>query len=217
MISINIDYFGRRYTPSMHCLSSIHADQNVLTYSLRTGNKTRQLIGYNDEVIDAVFLSSPSPAPSVNRNPDTHLAIATNSSLVRIYPTPDVHAADSTAKGQLNPLNASLLSGHTDIVLALSSAPNGWLASAGKDREVRIWAPIRTPLQEKEDEDDMDEDEPKTSDIIEWTCVAICAGHAESVGAVAFGGSDSNGVPSFLVTGSQDRTLKVWDLSVLKG
>ncbi|CAE6448997.1 unnamed protein product [Rhizoctonia solani] len=205
------------YTPSMHCLSSIHADQNVLTYSLRTGNKTRQLIGYNDEVIDAVFLSSPSPAPSVNRNPDTHLAIATNSSLVRIYPTPDVHAADSTAKGQLNPLNASLLSGHTDIVLALSSAPNGWLASAGKDREVRIWAPIRTPLQEKQDEDDMDEDEPKTSDAVEWTCVAVCAGHAESVGAVAFGGSDSNGVPSFLVTGSQDRTLKVWDLSVLKG
>ncbi|CAE6469273.1 unnamed protein product [Rhizoctonia solani] len=205
------------YTPSMHSLSSVHADQNVLTYSLRTGNKTRQLIGYNDEVIDAVFLSSPSPAPSASRNLDTHLAIATNSSLIRIYPTPDIHTADSAEKGLLNPLNACLLSGHTDIVLALSSAPNGWLASAGKDREVRIWVPIRMPLQEKDDENDMDEDVPEVFDTVKWTCVAICAGHAESVGAVAFGGLDSNGVPSFLVTGSQDRTLKVWDLSVLKG
>ncbi|CAE6507964.1 unnamed protein product [Rhizoctonia solani] len=205
------------YTPSIHSLSSVHADQNVLTYSLRTGNKTRQLVGYNDEVIDAVFLSSPSPAPSVNRNFDTHLAIATNSSLVRIYPTPDIHNADTAEKGPLNPLNASLLSGHTDIVLALSSAPNGWLASAGKDREVRIWAPIRAPLQEPDDENDMDEDDKKLTDNVEWTCVGICAGHAESVGAVVFGGLDANGVPSFLVTGSQDRTLKVWDLSVLKG
>ncbi|KDN48388.1 hypothetical protein RSAG8_02980, partial [Rhizoctonia solani AG-8 WAC10335] len=200
------------YTPSTHALSSVHADQNVLTYSLLTKTKTRQLVGYNDEVIDAVFLSSPSPAPSLNRNLDTHLAIATNSSLIRIYPTPDVHA-DTADNGPLNPLNASLLSGHTDIVLALSSAPNGWLASAGKDREVRIWAPVRALLHETDDETGMDTDK----DDIEWTCVAICAGHAESVGAVAFGGSDVSGVPSFLVTGSQDRTLKVWDLSVLKG
>ncbi|CAE6462884.1 unnamed protein product [Rhizoctonia solani] len=196
------------YTPSTHSLSSVHADQNVITYSLRTGTKTRQLIGYNDQVIDAVFLSSPSPAPSLNHNPDTHLAIATNSSLVRIYPTPDVHAEH----GPLNPLNASLLSGHTDIVLALSAAPNGWLASAGKDRQVRIWAPVRAPLQETDDED-----ATQDNDSVEWTCVAICAGHAESVGAVTFGGLDTNGVPSFLVTGSQDRTLKVWDLSVLRG
>ncbi|CAE6415165.1 unnamed protein product [Rhizoctonia solani] len=205
------------YTPSTHSLSSVHADQNVLTYSLHSGKRTRQLVGYNDEVIDAVFLSSPSPAPSVNRNPDTHLAIATNSSLVRIYPTPDVHAADAVENGSLNPLNASLLSGHTDIVLALCSAPNGWLASAGKDREVRIWEPIRAPLQEIDDENGMDEDGKEATGEVEWTCVAICAGHAESVGAVVFGGLDANGVPSFLVTGSQDRTLKVWDLSVLKG
>ncbi|CUA72578.1 U3 small nucleolar RNA-associated protein 13 [Rhizoctonia solani] len=180
------------YTPSTHALSSVHADQNVLTFSLNTGTKTRQLIGYNDEVIDAVFLS--------------------------IYPTPDVHTPDASKNGLLNPLNASLLSGHTDIVLALSAAPNGWLASAGKDREVRIWSPVRAPLQETDDETAMDEDDkPAENDHIEWTCVAMCAGHAESIGAVAFGGLDANGVPSFLVTGSQDRTLKVWDLSVLRG
>jgi U3 small nucleolar RNA-associated protein 13 len=175
------------------------------------------LVGYNDEVIDAVFLSSPSPAPSVGRNIDTHLAIATNSSLVRIYSTPDVSSNTRLENGEiLNPLNASLLSGHTDIVLALASAPNGWLASAGKDREVRIWAPVRTLNTDDEDED-MDGAGNETSDNeAEWRCVAICAGHAESIGAVVFGGLDANGVPNFLVTGSQDRTLKVWDLSVLR-
>ncbi|KAF8755574.1 WD40 repeat-like protein [Rhizoctonia solani] len=172
------------YTPSTHAVSSVHADQNVLTYSLPTGSKIRQLVGYNDEVIDAVFLSSPSPA-------------------LLIYPTLDVHSATPGGKDTHNPLNASLLPGHTDIVLALSSAPNGWLASAGKDREVRIWAPVQVPIKERDDENDMDEDESATSPTVEWTCVAICAGHAESVGAVVFG--------------SQDRTLKVWDLSVLKG
>lgn len=190
---------SRSYTPTAHTLSAVHADQNVLTYDLRSQKRTRQIVGYNDEVIDAVFLSSPSPT----LQKDTHLAIATNSSLVRIYPTPDVALGTTETT---NPLNASLLAGHTDIVLALAAAPNGWLASAAKDREVRIWAP--TPVHTAEDE-------AMDGENVEWRCVALCAGHAESVGAVAFGGVGAGGVPAFLVTGSQDRTLKVWDLGEL--
>ncbi|KAG8744948.1 U3 small nucleolar RNA-associated protein 13 [Ceratobasidium sp. 414] len=179
------------YVPAAHTLSSVHADQNVLTFDLRTHQRTHQLVGYNDEVIDAVFLASSSKR-------DTHLALATNSSLVRIYPTPDVGSvnAENETSSTRNPLNASLLAGHSDIVLVLSAAPNGWLASGAKDREVRIWA-------------------PREEGEVEWRCVALCAGHAESVGAVAFGGVDGAGVPRLLVTGSQDRTVKVWDLGEL--
>ncbi|KAG9096439.1 U3 small nucleolar RNA-associated protein 13 [Ceratobasidium sp. 370] len=177
------------YAPTAHTLSSVHADQNVLTFDLHTHQRTHQLVGYNDEVIDAVFLASSSKR-------DTHLALATNSSLVRIYPTPDVGPSNTENEtgSTPNPLNATLLAGHSDIVLVLAAAPNGWLASGAKDREVRIWVP---------------------GEAMEWQCVALCAGHAESVGAVAFGGVDGAGVPRVLVTGSQDRTVKVWDLGEL--
>ncbi|QRV81859.1 U3 small nucleolar RNA-associated protein 13 [Ceratobasidium sp. AG-Ba] len=178
------------YTPTTHTLSSIHADQNVLTFDLRTHQRTHQIVGYNDEVIDAVFLSQPAKR-------DTHLALATNSSLIRIYPTPDISHAeiDNVPDRSSSLLNANLLAGHSDIVLALSAAPNGWLASGAKDNEVRIWTSGEKDL--------------------EWHCIGLCAGHAESVGALVFGGIDSSGVPRFLVTGSQDRTIKVWDLKEL--
>ena len=39
-------------------------------------------------------------------------------------------------------------------------------------------------------------------------CLAICQGHTESVGAVCF----SKKTSQFIVSGSQDKTLKVWDV-----
>ncbi len=55
-------------------------------------------------------------------------------------------------------------------------------------------------------------------DVGEWVCVGICEGHAESVGAIAFARRASvPGAPfaPFIVTASQDRTVKLWDLSPL--
>ncbi|KAI9512888.1 WD40 repeat-like protein [Russula earlei] len=156
------------FVPSTSSIVSVHADQNILFYSLPDGALYRHLIGFNDEIIDVVLLSSTPSSGDV--------ALATNSSLIRIYSTKS--------------LDARLLSGHRDIVLSLAANSSGrMLASGAKDNSARLWAPQNIDLG--------------------WGCVATCEGHAESVGAVVFERED---VPRFLFTGSQDRTIKVWDL-----
>jgi U3 small nucleolar RNA-associated protein 13 len=115
---------------------------------------------------------------------DSHIAFATNSSLIRIY---------STAG-----LDARLLTGHTDIVLSLDRGAGGKLfASGSKDRSVRLWAPATG-----------DDDMPT-----EWGCVAVCEGHAESIGAIAMSRTSAEGSTTsvqFMFSGSQDRTIKMW-------
>ncbi|KAG1825644.1 WD40-repeat-containing domain protein [Suillus subaureus] len=167
------------YLPLISTLVSVHADQNILFYDLNTRNLHRQLIGFNDEIVDAVFLS-----PNAPKSVDSHIAFATNSSLIRIY---------STAG-----LDARLLTGHTEIVLSLDHGAGGKLfASGSKDRSVRLWAPAS----------------PNDDLPMEWGCVAICEGHAESVGTIAMsrtsGESGTAGV-QFMFSGSQDRTIKMW-------
>ncbi|KIM31724.1 hypothetical protein M408DRAFT_237363 [Serendipita vermifera MAFF 305830] len=115
---------------------------------------------------------------------DTYLALATNSALIRVYAT-------SKSEG----LNSYLLSGHGDTVLALDCSADGRiLISGSKDNTVRVWAPVK--------------DQPG-----QWACVAVGEGHAESIGALSISKKTGVSMPGFLVTGSQDRTVKVWDLT----
>ncbi|KAH7923241.1 U3 small nucleolar RNA-associated protein [Leucogyrophana mollusca] len=170
------------YVSSTSTIISVHADQNILFHSLDTRSLTRQLIGFNDEIVDAVFLSEA----------DSHIALATNSSLIRVYSTVS--------------LDARLLSGHTDIVLSLDRCARGRiLASGSKDRSARIWA---SSPPESSGGDGLPGGQ-------QWGCVALCEGHAESVGAVAMSRTvgDGQSHPQFMFTGSQDRTIKMWDLS----
>jgi U3 small nucleolar RNA-associated protein 13 len=61
--------------------------------------------------------------------------------------------------------------------------------------------------------------EEENDDAWGYGCVGLCEGHAESVGAVAMarggGGADGAKPTTFMFTGSQDRTIKMWDLSSL--
>jgi U3 small nucleolar RNA-associated protein 13 len=166
---------------------AVHADQNIIFHSLQTLSPTRHLIGFNDEIVDATFISTPSIDSHISS--DSHLAIATNSSLLRIYST-------SSEEG----LNSRLLAGHGDIVLALDCSADGQiLVSGSKDKTIRIWTPVR-----------------KESPSLQWECISIGEGHAESVGALAMSRKASGSTLSFLITGSQDRTIKLWDLSRIK-
>lgn len=190
--------------PSTSTVVSIHADQNILFHSLSTRSLTRQLIGFNDEIVDAALVSpylsstpiGTSGSPSLT---DTHLALATNSSLIRVYSTKS--------------LDARLLSGHSEIVLCLDKGAQGRvLASGSKDRSARVWAPTTVAGR-------MDTDDVARTSVPEWGCVAVCEGHAESVGAVAMShkayAESTEGGLRFMFTGSQDRTIKMWDLAAV--
>lgn len=99
--------------------------------------------------------------------------------------------------------DARLLSGHSEIVLCLDRSIDGrMLASGSKDNTVRLWA--------------------CSESLGNWACLAVCEGHAESVGAVAlsrklYKTAAGGELPSFLFTGSQDRTIKMWNMSALDG
>lgn len=174
---------------------SVHADQNILFHSLATRSLTRQLVGYNDEVVDATFLSPYSSSgsdSSTSKLKDTHVALATNSSLIRVY--------------SASQLDARLLPGHSEIVLCLDRDPSGRiLVSGSKDRSARIWVPVIPSSSEGD----------PIVPSIEWRCSAICEGHAESVGAIAISrkSPEENDGLRFMFTGSQDKTIKMWDLS----
>ena len=92
-------------------------------------------------------------------------------------------------------LSSELLSGHTDIVLAVDVSADGkWLVSVSKDKTARFW------------------------DLERQVCVATCVGHTEAVGAVAFSTKENNFSlgAAYFVTGSVDKTIKKWTLSDLK-
>jgi U3 small nucleolar RNA-associated protein 13 len=170
-------------------LVSVHADQNILFHSIATSSCVRQIIGFNDEIVDTTFLTHPSSSGTSDLASHSHLAMATNSNMIRIY--------------SLSTFSASLLSGHKDMVLCLDkSADFGMLASGAKDSIARIWAPVPSSDASEAGQE-------------KWVCVGICEGHAESVGAIAFSRKPDPAGPRFLVTASQDRTIKLWDLSPL--
>jgi U3 small nucleolar RNA-associated protein 13 len=159
----------------MSAIATLGANQNILFYSISDKSLLRQLIGFNDEVIDATFLSS-DPATK-----DSFVALATNSSLIRVY--------------SIQSLDARLVEGHTDMVLCVDRVMNGRvLASGSKDRTARLWV---------------------VADDGSWRCTVICEGHAESVGALVFARQyrPQETEVKFMFTGSQDRTIKMWDLS----
>ncbi|SCZ89796.1 BZ3500_MvSof-1268-A1-R1_Chr9g10598 [Microbotryum saponariae] len=155
-------------------LTAVYVDQNIITRSLPTLEVVRQIVGYNDEVIDVAYLAPSRPED------ESHLAVATNSDLIRVY--------------DLARFNTSLLEGHNDVVLCLARSTDGSvLASGSKDKTARVW---RSKSSGKG-----------------WACVASAEGHVESIGAVAVSKKERN----FLVTASQDRTAKIWDLASALG
>ncbi|KAF8980530.1 U3 small nucleolar RNA-associated protein 13 [Entomortierella lignicola] len=94
----------------------------------------------------------------------------------------------------LKEFECDLIYGHTDIVICLDRNTDGTLlASGSKDNTAKVWTL---------DLDNEDADE-------RYKCIGTCVGHTEAIGAVAL----TRKTDGLLLTGSQDRTIKCWDLS----
>ncbi|GLJ48904.1 hypothetical protein SUGI_1031530 [Cryptomeria japonica] len=158
--------------PSAQGVLCVTADQRFLFYDLVESDEdecdlrlTKQLIGYNEEVVDLKFVGEE----------ENLLAVATNSEQLRVY---ELASMACTYE----------LKGHTGIVLCLDSvAVSGkvLLASGAQDHSVRVW------------------------DTESRSCLCVATGHMGAIGAVAF----SKKAKNFFVSGSSDRTIKLWNLA----
>ncbi|TPX45226.1 hypothetical protein SeLEV6574_g03999 [Synchytrium endobioticum] len=158
-----------------HQLVAVTSDYNLLFYSLpNLDTQSRQIAGYNDEVIDLAFAG-----PEHN-----HLVVATNSEQLRVYDLSD---------GSVD----VVYGGHEDVVICLDMFGPDVLVTGGKDGVGMMWklnlGDRTVPLTER------------------YRCVGRMAGHTEAISAIAL----SRRQLKFAVTGSQDRTVKAWNLASL--
>lgn len=191
---------------SLPYLISVHADQVLNFHSLDSVEAFveetieplsifRRVSGTHDEVIDMAYVGQDKSL----------LALNTNSEDIRIVTLSESNSTDETTQGRYFGADVGLLKGHEDIVICLDVDWSGhWLVTGAKDNTARLWR-----LDPANDS---------------YTCAAVLTGHAESLGAIALPHAtppESSAAytdplshpPAFIVTGSQDRTVKRWDVT----
>ena len=87
------------------------------------------------------------------------------------------------------PRGAETLAGHTGYVLAVASLADGAIATASRDRTIRLWR------RQAEG----------------WACTRTLTGHDASIVALASAG------PGTLWSGARDHTIRAWDLATGTG
>ena len=187
-------------------LLSIHADQTLLLHDLTPLELSpavrmpplrvvRRISGTHDEIIDLAYVGS-------ERN---MLALATNLEDIRLITLNEkMDPRDSSIYAPYFGADVALLKGHEDIIITLDTDWSGhWLATGAKDNTAKLWRL-----------------DPANN---HFPCYATFTGHAESVSAVSLPNSSPpvrsreydnplDHLPKFMITGSQDKTIKRWDI-----
>lgn len=145
----------------------------------------RTFSGNLDEVIDIACIG------------EDLLAVGDNTESVKIISTRTSEDEDTTLKlGS----NVATLEGHQDVVISMDvDASGSWLATGSKDNTASLWNV-----------------DPNSASS--WTSVATFRGHTASVGAIGLPKdlSQRKGkLPPYMITGSEDKTIKKWSLSDL--
>jgi len=87
------------------------------------------------------------------------------------------------------------------------------LVTGSKDKQARIWkfeTEENTRLNFSCEERNRDR-EIKIKPLPRIKCIGVCSGHTETIGGIAI----SQKSQSFMITGSEDKTVKFWDLNPL--
>ncbi|KAG5970373.1 hypothetical protein E4U56_007823 [Claviceps arundinis] len=187
-----------------HTLAFYRAPSRDAAQTLKAPEPFRRISGTHDEIIDLAYIL-----------PDrSFMALATNSEDVRLISVAqdsqdhqdggdEAGSWDSKAAPYFGQ-DVALLRGHEDIVISLDVDWSGhWIATGAKDNNARLWRV-----------------DPANNSYMCW---ATFSGHAESLGAVALPKlvpaegsaartSPLEHPPLFLITGSQDQTIKKWDI-----
>lgn len=199
------------HDPNIKFILCVHADQSLtfhsitpLSASIFTSTHSsieplpviRRISGTHDEIIDLAYMT---PERGI-------LALATNSEHVRLVSiSPSETHKSSSANVNYFGADVALLQGHEDIIICLDVDWSGyWLATGAKDNTARLWR--------------ID----PTENLYEHFSTFI--GHAESLGAISLPSNSPpigstaysdpfNHPPSFILTGSQDKTIKKWGIS----
>ncbi|KAK8065321.1 hypothetical protein PG997_012068 [Apiospora hydei] len=195
-------FVGAIYWPGLPFLLCVQADHTLALFELPTKETAatvpaayRRISGTHDEIIDLRYLL-----------PDhSMLALATNSEDIRLVSVTEPQAGNKAlVSAEYFGQDIALLKGHEEIIISLDVDWSGhWVATGAKDNTARLWRI-----------------DPANNS---YTCYAVFSGHAESIGAVALPrakpseGSKAytdplNNPPAFLITGSQDQTIKKWEI-----
>lgn len=188
---------GSIHLPGQPYIISIQADHTIFLHSTSSLDhavgmipplpQIRHISGTHDEIIDLGYLL-----------PDRSLlALATNSEELRL-----VSLSQSGEDSNYFGADVAQLKGHDDIIICLDIDWSGhWIATGAKDNTARLWRI-----------------DPANSS---FTCYATFEGHAESLGAISLPKqipaessaafkSPLDHPPAYIMTGSQDQTIKRW-------
>jgi len=182
-------------------------DGTAKVWETRNGNSLLSLTGHEGPVNSAVF------------SDDGKYIVTTSGKLAYLWETksPGSWAEITSGSMRVSPLTESSpmkLKGHTDLVTNAAFSPDGkWVATVSQDRTAQLWEAkvlkgqiVKNTLRPATPSS-AEAETPKEVPTI-GASLAVFRGHIAALTSVDFSPNSK-----FLVTASEDRTARVWDLS----